>query len=133
MKKNSGCGKIYIDTKFGIDCNNGKCNGPNSVRRVRVFYAVYSFQPGESTGRYKRLFTGSAEPAVINCERGQYLSGVEAKYGSTAINCVALGTMRGKKAKKADDGNMGNRGPRGEPNYEQGPRGPSGPDETRYR
>lgn len=129
LKQNGGCGKIYVATKFGIHCNDNACVDESSVRMLRIFYAVYSFQP---SGVYKKIFMGSTEPAIANCEKGKYLAKITAKYGSTSIACAPM-TLEVKNAYGAEKGERGDKGDRGPTSREIGPRGPRGPDETRYR
>lgn len=129
-KGKDGCGRVIVRTKFGIRCDGpgGACvsregdNNVQAVAQVVVFYAVYIRQ-GDNPANYKWTPSsmGVAEPALVMCEKGKYLSNLTAGIGSLGIECKsfdykAQGPSDAERKKwKGDQGDKGPRGPRGRP------------------
>ena len=117
------CGRVYVKTKFAVDCA-GECIGEDSIRRLMILYAVYNRQVD---GSYTAVARGGAEPSLANCEEKQYLAGLDTTtQGTTFLNCVDLPPINPISPKdQGPNGNIGPRGPRGK-DQPPGPRGDPG-------
>ena len=138
LHKNYGCGQILVRTKLAAECVaiGGNCSDPafnltkESIKRLRIFYAVYLFQKSDNRtrwqGEYRPFAIGSAEPAIAICDEDHFVQGILTLGGRSELACQHLNTPEFRTdIPVAKDGKTGERG-------DKGPIGPKGRDETRY-